>query len=85
MSEDKINVGKEVAALLQKLGLEPAFVKELHITPTKATATVFKKDVNGSKYMEPSEQVLPTDDEDSEVFGFSHHIAVETLYFDVRT
>ena len=85
MSEDKINVGKETSALLTKLGLEPMFVKELHLTPTKATVTVYKRNEDGSKYTEPAEPFLPSDDEEAETFGFSHVAATQIIEFEVRT
>jgi hypothetical protein len=85
MSETKINVGKEVAALLQKLGLEPGFVKEFHLTPTKATVTVFKRDAGGSKYLEPSPPLLPPGGDDVDSTGFSQRPATETVTYEVRT
>lgn len=83
MSEDKTNVGKEVAALLQKLGLEPTFVKELHLTPTMATVTLFKRNADGSKYLEPAPELLPAEGEN--VSGFSQRVATETVAYEVRT
>ena len=85
MSKDKINVGREASALLQKLGLEPGFVKELHLTPRQATVTMFKRNEDGSKYLVDADPLLPSEDEDSDVFGFSQVAATEVVTFDVRT
>jgi hypothetical protein len=84
-TEDRIHVGREAAALLQKLGLEPSFVKELHLTPNKATVTVFKRDENGAKYMEPTTEYLPLDEQDFDVSSFGAVAATEVVEYAVRT
>lgn len=40
-----------VAALCRRVGLEPGDVGELRVTPSKLTATVFKRNGLGHKYL----------------------------------
>jgi hypothetical protein len=83
-SQDRINIGKEVAAICKKLGLEPSFTQSIHITPTQAEVVTYLKNENGSKYTEPLAPYLAPD-EDEEVFTFSSTPVPATQTFEVRT
>ena len=48
---ERIDISQHTNAICELLGLEPAFVKELVITPSAATATVYRKNENGSKFI----------------------------------
>ncbi len=80
-----IHIGKEVKALLDKLGLNGPDVAEFHCTPKKVTVTIFKRNERGEKYTEGSWEQLPSDDEDEVVSGFVSHVATETKEYAVHT
>lgn len=48
---DRIDISEHTNALCERLGLEPAFVKELYITPTDITATIYGKNDQGAKHL----------------------------------
>ena len=86
MSENKVHIGKEVAAICKKLGLEPLFTGSLLITPTSVDAVVFLKDERGKKHTIPPPEALPVAEDGSESMGFTHTtVATETRTFEVRT
>jgi hypothetical protein len=83
-SQDRINIGTEVAAICKKLGLEPSFTKSIHLTPTQAEVVTYLKDDQGRKHMEPVAPYLaPLEEED--VTCFSHTPATATQTYEVRT
>ena len=80
----KLNISHETNALLRKLNLEPPFVKEIRITPTTVTATVYKKNASGNKHLVETGEYLPGLGEE-DVSGFSLAPATEEIQFEVRT
>ena len=79
----KPNIHPHTAAICKKLGLEPNMVRRLDITPSGVIAEVYLADENGSKYMVPTQEALPTDDVSADVSGFSRAPAIETRTFEV--
>lgn len=51
MSE-KIDISKHVEGICEALGLESTFVGHLSIDPHKVVADVYRKDEDGSKYVD---------------------------------
>ncbi len=47
----QLNVNALAAAICRRVGLEPEDVRELWIRPTKLTATVYKRNGDGRKYL----------------------------------
>jgi hypothetical protein len=83
-SQDRINIGTEVAAICKKLGLEPSFTKSIHLTPTQAEVVTYLKDKNGNKHTVAAASYL-SPDEDEDVTCFSSVPATATTTFEVRT
>lgn len=83
---DRINIGREIKKLCDKLGLEPTNVASITFEPSSVTAVVYKVNDRGAKYLEESPETLPGyDPESSDATGFSTRPATETLTFEVRT
>jgi hypothetical protein len=51
MSE-KLNIHENVSGICSQLGIEPALVRRLDVTPTSVTAEVYKRNEQGSKYVD---------------------------------
>lgn len=81
----RIDIHAPVFDLCERLGLTPEDVCRFEITPRSVAATVYKTSTNGTKYREPSPELLPSQDPDSDSTGFSTRWAVETRTFDVTT
>jgi hypothetical protein len=50
---DRIDISEYTNGLCYALGLETSFVREMRITPTTVTATLYKPNENGAKYIDP--------------------------------
>lgn len=56
MSE-RTNIHDQVAEICQRLGLTPANVQQLQITPGRVTARIFVLDESGKKFVNPDTDV----------------------------
>lgn len=58
---DRINIHDPIFELCHRLGLEPTSVKEITFRPNDVTATIYKTDENGSKYLEADQQTVASE------------------------
>jgi hypothetical protein len=70
---DPINIHDPIWEICRRLGLEPTNVAEITFRPLDVTATVYKTNADGAKYLETDED------------GSEGDIAKDTLTFDVTT
>ncbi len=49
---ERIDIHNPLAEICGRLGLEPELVGKLVITPVKVTATVYKRNEDGKKYID---------------------------------
>ena len=85
MSENKLNISKEIGALLKKLELAPPDVAALHITPSKVVATVYRRNDQGHKFITGA-GAWTTENKDEVVTSFSSGTpATKTVEYEVRT
>lgn len=59
-SVDRIDISEPLTEICRRLGLVPANVAKLVLTPRAATATVHKLNEDGQKYLDPDEPAVET-------------------------